>query len=104
MKRVIITADYLIETFGWLGEEILIHLMAPFAVPEARAVPAFDDLIASLERAPSSPGKDGAISAMEDLRSAYTKMTIFEKEAVRKDLPVKLAAFLRRQASRKILK
>jgi len=93
-KRVIITADYLIELFGHLDTPVLLVALAPFCLPGKDAPGAFIQIIEDLGKELDQPGKTGAISAVEDLARGYSKMTIFERERIRRDLPKKLAKLL----------
>lgn len=94
-KRVIITPELLLDQLGDLEPETLMYVLHPFiANGISDALKAFDDVIISLQAGPDQPGRTGAVSAFESLRSAYIKMTIFERESIRKGLPLKLAQHL----------
>ena len=93
-KRVIITPELLIEIFGQQPLEIMLYIMSFFISKEGRALQEFDKVIEHFKKQPDGHGKNQVCDAFTDLKSAYEKMTLFERNNVRKRLPEKICEFL----------
>jgi hypothetical protein len=96
-ERVIITADYLLEVLGkGLELRTLIFLVTPFTAPtDEKTIELFEYMIKDADQVEMEiNGKIDAVgglaSAWRDLYNGYRKMTVFEREAVRRDLPAAL--------------
>lgn len=94
--RVIITAEYLVETFGPRGYAIALQVFAIFiSESEDKAFECFAYKIAELEEQPRQKGRKGAIDFWKHLRSAYEKLSVFERSRIRADLPRVYADYLK---------
>lgn len=104
--RTIITAELLIDKFGsFLLDEpmMFFYIVTPFMLPPEHAETYFARRMADLLEGPDEPGKEGAIQAVRHLYKAYEKMSVFEREAVRKDLPNKIAQVTQKGVSLKVI-
>jgi hypothetical protein len=85
-ERIIITPKLLADLTAGLDPFVRVAALAPFNLPGNEALKAFNDIIEELEMAPDAPGKTEAVDAFRQLKRAYTNMTVFERESVRKGI------------------
>ncbi len=87
-ERIIITPEYLAKKIAELPAPTRAFVILPFIEKsDAAAFNAIDDIIDLLKKTPGGEtGRSMAISAMEDLRSALSKLSDTEKASLRKSL------------------
>lgn len=104
--RTIITADYLLDKFGSFlldNPTIFFYIITPFMLPPEHAETYFARRMEDLLNGPDGAGKNGAVEAVLHLCNAYEKMSVFEREAVRKDLPNKIAEVTQKGVPLKVI-
>ena len=98
-ERLIITAKYLVETFGKYDAKTALFILTGFAQETDAACLAYfaaraEELTASVCAAELAHVE--AIAFWDHLLRAYKNMSVFERSAVRKDLPRVYADYLKK--------
>lgn len=93
-RAVIITPDYLVDTFGHLPITVFLHITFPFTLDGPDAIKEFDRLISLFELEPGGPGREDSIEGFQELKSAYLKLTVFERKSIQDGLVRKMAEMI----------
>lgn len=100
--RIIITPELLVKMFGRLDPIVFAAAIGPMLMDDP--IKAYDDLIENFKQAEDGPGKEGAIEATVEMKNAYLKMSVFERDRIKRELSLHYAKFLQKEFKKFVTK